>query len=74
MPLTFAPPALPDALTLPETILARAEPRAQLVVELTQLALSAPDIASAVNPALAALVERTAAVGSAYASELIGGM
>ena len=43
-----------------------AEPRAQLIVELTQLALSAPDIPSAVMPVLKALVERTAAVGSAY--------
>ena len=43
-----------------------AELRAQLVVELTQLALSAPDIPSAVMPVLKALVERTAAVGSAY--------
>ncbi len=43
-----------------------AEPRAQLVVELTRLALSAPDIPSAVMPVLAALVERTAAAGSAY--------
>ncbi len=46
--------------------LQRAEPRAQLIVELTQLALSAPDIPSAVMPALRALVERTAAAGSAY--------
>ena len=44
----------------------RTEPRAQLIVELTQLALSAPDIPSAVMPALEALVERTAAAGSAY--------
>ena len=79
MPLTFTPPALPDTLpnalpeTLPDTFLTRAEPRAQLIVELTQLALSAPDIASAVNPALAALVERTAAVGSAY-FQMDGGM
>jgi hypothetical protein len=42
------------------------EPRAQLVVKLTHLALSAPDIPSAVMPALAVLVERTAAAGSAY--------
>ncbi len=42
------------------------EPRAQLIVSLTQLALSAPDIPSAVLPALDALVERTAAAGSAY--------
>ena len=42
------------------------EPRAQLIVSLTQLALSAPDIPSAVLPALDALVGRTAAAGSAY--------
>jgi putative nucleotidyltransferase with HDIG domain len=50
-----------------------AEPRAQLVVKLTQLALSAPDIPSAVMPALEALVERTAAAGSAY-FQIGGGM
>jgi putative nucleotidyltransferase with HDIG domain len=44
----------------------QAEPRAQLIVELTQLALSAHDIPSAVLPALEALVSRTQAVGSAY--------
>ncbi len=44
----------------------RAEPRAQLIVELARLALSAPDVPSAVMPALTALVERTAAAGSAY--------
>ncbi len=48
------------------TLAGFAEPRAQLVVELTRLALSAPDIPNAVMPVLAALVERTAAVGSAY--------
>lgn len=42
------------------------ERRAQLVVELTQLALSAPDIPSAVMPALQTLIDFTAAVGSAY--------
>ncbi len=40
--------------------------RSQLIVELTQLALSAPDIPTAVLPALDALVARTAAAGSAY--------
>lgn len=45
---------------------AAGEPRAQLIVTLTQLALSAPDIPSAVLPSLEALVERTAAAGSAY--------
>ncbi len=44
----------------------RAEPRAQLIVKLTQLALSAPDIPSAVMPALQTLVDRPAAAGSAY--------
>lgn len=43
-----------------------ADPRAQLIVELTQSALLAPDIPSAVLPALDALVVRTAAAGSAY--------
>ena len=42
------------------------EPRAQLIVSLTHLALSAPDIPTAVLPALDALVARTAAAGSAY--------
>ena len=40
--------------------------RAQLIVELTRLALSAPDIPSAVMPALQTLVDFTAAEGSAY--------
>ncbi len=40
--------------------------RSQLIVSLTQLALSAPDIPSAVLPALDALVDQTAAAGSAY--------
>lgn len=40
--------------------------RSQLIVSLTQLALSAPDIPSAVLPALDALVAQTAAAGSAY--------
>lgn len=49
------------------------EPRAQLIVRLTQLALSAPDIPSAMLPALEVLVERTAAAGSAY-FQVGGGM
>ena len=48
------------------TVPLRPEGRAQLVVELTQLALSAPDIPSAVMPALQTLVDCTAAAGSAY--------
>lgn len=42
------------------------ERRAQLIVKLIELALSAPDIPSAVMPALQTLVERTAAAGAAY--------
>ena len=49
------------------------EPRAQLIVRVTQLALSAPDIPSAVLPALEVLVKRTAAAGSAY-FQVGGGM
>lgn len=40
--------------------------RSGLIVELTQLALSAPDIPSAILPALEALVTHTQAAGSAY--------
>ena len=57
---------VPRETSLDPVAIQRAEPRAQLIVELTQLALSAPDIPSAVMPVLKALVERTAAVGSAY--------
>ena len=42
------------------------EARAGLIVELTRLALSAPDVPAAVAPILDTLVERTAAAGSAY--------
>lgn len=42
------------------------ENQAQLIVELTRTALKSHDIPSAVTPVLNALVERTAAVGSAY--------
>lgn len=61
--------AATDAQPLPlmgQTMEPNGEPRAQLIVSLTQLALSAPDIPSAVLPALDALVARTAAAGSAY--------
>ena len=57
---------VPRETSLHPAAIQRAEPRAQLIVELTQLALSAPDIPSAVMPVLTALVERTAAAGSAY--------
>lgn len=39
---------------------------AELIVQLTQHALAAPDVPSAVNPILEALVSRTAASGAAY--------
>ena len=42
------------------------ETRAQFVVDLTRLALSAETVPSAVKPVLDLLVDRTAAVGSAY--------
>ena len=64
---------VPREPSLDPVAIQRAEPRAQLIVELTQLALSAPDIPSAVMPVLKALVERTAAVGSAY-FQVSGGM
>ena len=54
------------SLAVKTTAHVRDEPRAQLIVDLTRLALSAQTVPSAVNPVLNTLVERTAAVGSAY--------
>ncbi len=59
-------PAPTSSRNLVPATLRRPEGRAQLIVELTQLALSAPDIPSAVMPALQTLVDFTAAAGSAY--------
>jgi hypothetical protein len=39
---------------------------AEFIVDLTNLALAAPDVPSAVNPILESLISRTAAVGAAY--------
>ena len=44
----------------------RAEDRAMLVVELTKLALAAPDVPTAVSPILEALTHHTQAAGAAY--------
>lgn len=65
--LTHSSPLQPPQASAPN------EPRAQLIVDLTQLALSAPDIPSAVLPALDTLVSRTRAAGSAY-FQVGGGM
>jgi putative nucleotidyltransferase with HDIG domain len=40
--------------------------RAELIVKLTQQALEAPDVPSAISPILDALVSRTSALGAAY--------
>jgi hypothetical protein len=46
--------------------IAQTEQRASLVVELTRMALAAPDVPAAVGPILDAFVGKTAADGSAY--------
>ncbi len=48
------------------TAINQRESNADLIVELTGVALSAPDVPTAVTPILERLVSRTAAVGSAY--------
>ena len=52
-------------MTVPDPKI-RSEDRAALVVELTRLALDAPDVPTAVMPILETLTEYTQAVGSAY--------
>jgi putative nucleotidyltransferase with HDIG domain len=58
-----------DAIA-PSRRTARPSPRtidtAELIVQLLETALVAPDVSSAVSPMLSALLARTAAVGSAY--------
>lgn len=63
LPRETETPLLPSG----ETPDAQGETRAQLIVYLIQVALAAPDIPSAVLPALEVLVTRTVATGSAYA-------
>lgn len=52
--------------TLALDVAALSDQRASMVVELTRLALAAPDVPAAVGPILDAFVSHTAAAGSAY--------